>query len=258
LSYSRDDISLAKALESALDARDVPVFRDERSITAGQGFFGAIEKGIRDCRGVVVLVTASSATSQWVTYEYAFAKGARVPVVAVRVRRAKIPGPIQHFQVVEHTDAESAAKKIDDGILAQSRAAARERLSTPTLMAKFQEVDGELLLASDDKPPSICMDLWLEHVPPATRSVAFEILDLGFRDEKWTVRRKKRDTTAAREFLTDDMNSYGDVEIWARGVGPGTGSWSHTSGLYEALERYYRDRFKSTKVRRALKQIREN
>jgi hypothetical protein len=258
LSYSRRDSARARALEAALKARKVPVWRDVRSIAAGERWSDAIEQGIRESRGVAVLITAASAASEWVTYEYALATGAQVPVVAVRVRKAMVPSPIRRFQIVEYSDARSVAKSIDQGILAQSRAAGRKRASTPTLVARFQEVNGEIALASGGKIPQIWMELWMEQVPSQTRTVAFEILDLGFRDRKWTVRRRKQGANSLREFLTDDMNSYGDVEIWARGVGRGPANWAINSRLYEALLRYYRSRPKNAEVRRALKQIREN
>jgi hypothetical protein len=258
LSYSRKDGALADILEKALRKRSLQVWRDERSIAAGESWPDAIEQGIRDSRGVVVLITEASATSQWVIYEYAFATGAKVPVIAVRVRGAIIPSPIQRYQVVEYSGAPSAAQMIDEGILRQSREAARERASTPKLMAKFQEVNGEISHASGGKTPSICLDLWVEQAPSQTRSVAFEILDQGFRDREWVVQRDSQSVHSPREFLTDDMNSYGDVEIWARGVGSRSANWSTTSSLYEALLRYYRGRPLNRDVRRALKQIREN
>jgi hypothetical protein len=73
LSYSRDDRKRAKALETALLKSHVRVWRDERNIDPGTKWFEAIEKGIRDARGVVVLATAAAAKSEWVTYEYALA-----------------------------------------------------------------------------------------------------------------------------------------------------------------------------------------
>ena len=258
LSYSRGDKALADALEGALLKLYAHVWRDVRSIKAGTRWSASIEQGIRGSRGVVVLITAMSASSEWVTYEYAFATGAEVPVVAVRVGEVSAPSPIRQFQVVEYTSARKAAAAVLEGLSAQSRAAARARASAPKLVAKFQEVNGEIVFASGGKTPSICMDLWVEQVPSQTKSIAFEILDLGFKDRKWTVRRGKRSANLLREFLTDDMNSYGDIEIWARGIGAGVGNWSVTSRLYEALLRYYRTRPKSAEVRRALKQIREN
>jgi hypothetical protein len=257
LSYSRTDTDRAVALEQALQQRGLTVWRDARSIAAGERWAEAIEKGIRGARGVVVLVTAASARSEWVTYEYAFATGARIPIVVVAVRGARVAVPLERFQTVPYSEASGAAKKIDDGIQAQSRAAGQERATAPIILAKFQEVNGKLYRASPANTPSLGIDLWIEHAPRQTLSVAFEILDLGFSDRKWTVRRARR-TADLREFLTDDMNSYGDIEIWARGIGSGSGNWFAKSTLYEALVRYHNGRPASAEIRRGLKQIRKN
>lgn len=258
LSYSRKDSERATALEQALGKRGLPVWRDARSIAAGERWSEAIEKAIRGARGVVVLLTAASADSDWVTYEYAFATGAGVPVVAVVLRGVKVPSPVQQFQIVQYSGAQNAARRVDEGIRAQSRDIGQERASAPKLVAKFQEANGRLCPLSGGRRPAFWIDLWVEHAPRNTRSVSFEILDLGFKDPKWTVRRERRGLDTLRDFLTDDMNSYGDVEIWARGAGPGTGNWSTISMLYEALVRYYRGRQTNAEIRRALKQIRKN
>ena len=258
LSYSRRDSARASVLEAGLKAQGLQVWRDAQSIRAGAHWFEAIEEGVRRARAVVVLVTETSARSEWVTYEYGLAKGARVPVIAVVTRGAKVPDPVRQFQIVQYSGAGSAAKKIYEGIRDQSRSIGRDRAAIPTLVAKFQEVNGEIATASDGRIPALWMDLWIEGAPSRTRSVTFEIADLGFKDPKWTVRRTKRATASSREFLTDEMNSYGDVEIWVRGVGAGVGNWSTTSTLYEALVRYYRGRSTSAEIRRALRQIREN
>jgi hypothetical protein len=258
LSYSRQDQARATALEAALKDRCLHVWRDIRSISAGARWSQAIEAGIRSSRGVVVLITPASATSEWVTYEYAFATGAKIPVVAVTTRGARVPSPIQQFQIVAYGEAGSVAKRIDAGLSDQSRAAGQERATSPTLVAKFREVNGEPAVASDGKTPCLWIDLWLEQVPRQTKSVSFEIPDEGFRDRKWTVRRGRRGTGVHREFLTDDMNSYGDIELWARGIGRGPGNWSASWRLYEALIRYYRSRPIGPGIRTALKQIRKN
>jgi hypothetical protein len=150
------------------------------------------------------------------------------------------------------------AAKIDEGLRDQSRAAGHERASSPMLMAKFQEVNGTVSRASAGKTPSLWMDLWIQGAPRQTTSVSFEIADLGFRDRKWTVRRRKRASRQVREFLTDEMNSYGDVEIWAYGNLPRSENWSTSSTLYEALVRYYRDHLTSSEIKRGLSQIRKN
>jgi hypothetical protein len=254
LSYGREDVRLAKMLESALITRRLSVWRDEQSIEPGQRWALEIEAGLRGSRGVIVLLTSASARSQWLTYEYALAIGARLPVVAVRVRGAKVPSPIQQFQVIDYSTASSVAREIDEGILLQSRRAGKVRASAPQLLARFQEDNGRLIRASGGKVPAFWMELWLENTPKQTRSVAFEIADVGFRDGKWVARRGR----SVRQFLTDDMSSYGDVEISARGRGKGVGEWFITSRLYEALTHYYGSVVSTAEVRRALKQIRDN
>jgi hypothetical protein len=131
----------------------------------------------------------------------------------------------------------------------------RRKRSLPRLMAKFREVDGDLCRVTEDRLPEYGMDLWIEGVPPETKTVAYEILDEGFRETTWSQSRK-RSSKSVREFLTDDMSSYGDVEIWIRGFGKGVGGWVAQSTLYDALNRYYLNRPKTTAIRRALKQIR--
>jgi hypothetical protein len=258
LSYSRKDSESAEALEQALLKRGLQVWRDVRSIAAGERWSDSIENGIREARGVVVLLTAASSNSEWVAYEYAFATGARIPIIAVVGRGGAVPGPIQRFQTVSYSQPRSVAKVIDDGIAIQYRAAAQERASAPKLVAKFQEDDGDIVRASSGKTPSLGMDLWIEDAPRQTEKVAFEILDQGFRDRRWTVPRARRVSSATREFLTEDMNSYGDVAIWARGVGTGRGNWTAKSMLYAALVRYYSGRSINTETRRGLAQIRKN
>ncbi|MDX2253133.1 MAG: toll/interleukin-1 receptor domain-containing protein [Nitrospira sp.] len=257
LSYSRKDDTHAKALQKALTKIGLPVWQDVQSIKAGERWADAIEKGIQDARAIIVLISSSSANSHWVIYEYAFATGAKIPGVAVVIKGTEVPGPIQRFQVVHLTTAKDAAQQIADGIRTQSRSLAQERATTPQLVAKFQEFNGALRSIPNGKLPAYWIDLWIEHAPRQTRYVAFEILDLGFRDRKWKVHNQSAQKSL-RAFLTDDMNSYGDIEIWARGVGPGIGSWSTITTLYEALLRYYSGRETTTEVRRALKQIREN
>jgi TIR domain-containing protein len=259
LSYSRHDQNTAAALQKALEQRKLPVWRDTRNIAAGLSWAQEIEKGIRASRAAVVLITPDSTNSAWVTYEYAFATGAGVPVVAVRADNARVPSPIRQFQIVKFTDAKSVAKMIDEGLSAQSRVVGQKRAYAPTLLAKFVEVNGEPAKASGGKTPSLSLESWLENVPPQTQRVTFEIPDEGFRDSKWSVKRSRRADLMQREFLTDeDFNSWGDIEIWARGTGRGTGNWSASWRLYEALVRYYDKRSPGPSIRRALKQIRDN
>jgi hypothetical protein len=254
LSYSRKDQAQASALDNSLTKRGLTVLRDIR-VDAGADWAEAIEKGIRRSRAVVVLISTSSATSEWVSYEYAFARGAGVPIVGVIVGGEPIPGPLQRFQNVPYTNPRKVALQVHAGFSEQSRAIGQNRAIAPTLVAKFREINGEpAIKKSRSKPPELWIEMWFEQVPKQTRNVEFEILDKAYKDPKW---RWPRGADVRRAFLFSEMYSYGDIEIWARGIGSGPGNWSGSWRLYEALTRFYRSRSKSAGIRTALRQIKD-
>ncbi len=258
LSYVREDAGLVDSLRKALQDRDLHVFMDQYSIRAGASFQDRIEQGIRESRGVAVVVSEESKPSSWMTYEFAFARGAEIPVMAVVPKGRKIPDPLRSFQAVQFRNASKAAKEIHECLVEESRSLARAAGAPPILMARFQERDGQVVRMGRGKSPSLGIDLWMEGVPSQTRFIAFEVLDESFVEPSWRISRPKSGRVQARPFLTDDFDSYGDVEIWARGTGTGVGSWDCRSRLFEALSRHYADQKTSADVRRCLRQIREN
>lgn len=133
----------------------------------------------------------------------------------------------------------------------------------PELYARFQERHGTLCLASKRKPkhhpPAYWIDLWVDDAPSKTKKIKFEILDEGFRHNPWKVSRAKKRDDSPREFLTDDMNSWGDVAILMQGrTKGGVPIWFGESTLVQALKRFYTKRPKDPKIRRVLKQFLEN
>ena len=257
LSHSSKDESRAKKLEQAMIDSGIPVWRYARDITPGKEWFDAIDDAIRDAKGLVILITVASNKSEWVTYEYATARSGGIPVIAVVVGRANVPAPLQRFQMVRLLRPKATAMRIKKGLRAHPKQKTAGGNIAPGILASFQEEDGELVTIPNKKPfpPALGIDLWMENIPIQTTKVAFEIQDKSFPDPIWTVRRLKRDANWVREFLTDDFNSYGGVDIRARGIGSGMGSWSVSSTLYAALSRYYRGRRKRPAIRRALIQI---
>lgn len=94
--------------------------------------------------------------------------------------------------------------------------------SEPKLVARFQEFEGELCktLNKVDKVHSFAMDLWVESLPPLREQVSFERLDEGTEDRICKI--KKKGNGAVRQFVTDEINLFGDVEIRARDIGSDT------------------------------------
>jgi hypothetical protein len=123
----------------------------------------------------------------------------------------------------------------------------------PLLLAQFQEEDGELVESGAGKLTSFGITMWVENAPRKTTSVSFEIDDLSFKDRIWTLERTK----SVREFLTDDMDSWGNVDIWVRGNLADGDTWLIRSSLYEALKRFYGSVTQELPIKRALKQIRD-
>ncbi|MGT2437549.1 toll/interleukin-1 receptor domain-containing protein [Bradyrhizobium betae] len=150
LSYSSKDETRAIALERSLEALKLPVSRDERSISPGTKWFDAIEKGVRDLRGVIVLVTKASRLSEWVIYEYSLARGAGIPVIAVLADGKAIPDPLQPFQAVKHDDPDKVAEKIKKALADQSRAIGRNRASSAPVL--HGEISGKRMASPSVRP----------------------------------------------------------------------------------------------------------
>jgi hypothetical protein len=254
LSYSSKDKRLAIGIQRDLEALQWTVWRDEISIGAGTQWSSAIDTSLRASAAVVVLVTRNSATSAWVTYEYAFATGAGRPVVAVVAGKATVPDPIRKFQIVRLA-AVDAARSIHEGLLLQIKTAAEAVTGgPPVFVAKFREDQhGRLNWRPTKNVDEIPMELWLENVPPKTTSVDFSVL-ADVRGKDWTL----EPSPGARPYLADDVSLYGDVDIVARGHLRNGRDWTTRTRLYDALVRYYTGEELDNATRRALEQIRQN
>ena len=80
-------------------------------------------------------------------------------------------------------------------------------------------------------------------------------MDEGFDDNPWIV---KRSRNVKRDFLTDDFNSWGDVEIWTSGTAKQRSLWTVKTTLYDALNKGYEGQRMTAEVAAAVRQIRNN
>ena len=252
LSYSRGDAEVVTKLGDALEKCGFSIWRDQARIRGGQPWREAIEEGIRSSRGLIVVLTDESMKSEWVSYEYAFAKGADIPVLAVAVS-SRVPGPLSEFQTIPYDDPAKVAKAIKIAVKQSATEIRKAKASAPRLLAKFQEKGGKICKVGGG--PALWIDLWIEDAPPQTDSVSIELLDETFDENVWTVKRK---AGAVREFLTDDMNSYGDVDILVRGSASRGEGWRISTTLFEALSDAYRNKRLTPAIEKALAQIRNN
>ena len=80
---------------------DFSIWRDLGSIRAGDDWRQTIEDGIKDCLAVVVALSASSADSAYVTFEWAYAIGMGKPVVPVKLSECKVHPKLEPTQYID-------------------------------------------------------------------------------------------------------------------------------------------------------------
>lgn len=128
LSYSRADQDFALRLAKDLRAYDVMIWVDQLDIRPSEHWDRAIERAVRDCLGLVVILSPRSAASDNVADEISFAIDHGKSVLPVMIERCPLPLRITRMQVIDATgDYHDALQKclgaITGGEL-QSRAAA--------------------------------------------------------------------------------------------------------------------------------------
>lgn len=101
LSYARPDYFFAEMLAIKLHEEGFRIWRDQGSIRAGDDWRQSIEDGIKDCLAVVVALSASSADSAYVTYEWAYAIGMSKPVIPVKLAECKVHPRLEPAQYID-------------------------------------------------------------------------------------------------------------------------------------------------------------
>jgi hypothetical protein len=101
LSYSSQDYFFAEMLALKLEEKGFRLWRDLGAIRAGDDWRNAIEDGIKASAAVVVALSEASATSAYVTYEWAYALGLRKPVITVKLAACKVH---PRLEVIQHFD----------------------------------------------------------------------------------------------------------------------------------------------------------
>jgi hypothetical protein len=220
---------------------------DVKDIIVGRDFRQEIDQALRLAAAVVVILSPAACESEYVTYEWSFARGAGVPVVPLLVRKTRLH---PCFKAIEYLDFTGRRKPWSRLIKEIGRtppvSSATCVVASPTIYAEFElDVDHEPVMIEE----SYSITVGTEHVPDGTERVKYEILDETFEDRKWNVDWGQRD-------FEDQITSWGDVFITARGKGA-NGAWRTQSSLYDALIRRHGKR-PPRPIREALEVIRNN
>jgi len=105
LSYSRSDEHLALRIAKALRTRGVAIWIDQLDIRPSEHWDRAIERAVRDCRGLVVIISPRSVASDNVADEISYAIEHRKSVLPIMIEKCSLPLRITRMHVIDATEA---------------------------------------------------------------------------------------------------------------------------------------------------------
>lgn len=103
ISYKHDDGDFALILKDRLERAGFAGWIDD-NLQAGEDWREMIDRAIRESMALVVILSPESVASEYVTYEWAFALGAGVPVVPVLLRPTALHPRLNELQFLDFTN----------------------------------------------------------------------------------------------------------------------------------------------------------
>jgi hypothetical protein len=117
LSYSRADEHIALKFAKDLRELGIAMWVDQFDIRPSEHWDRAIEQAVRDCRGLVVVLSPRSTASDNVADEISYAIDHGKSVLPVMIERCRLPLRITRMQVVDATgDYDRALSKCRDAL----------------------------------------------------------------------------------------------------------------------------------------------
>lgn len=103
ISYKHDDGDFALILKDRIEQAGFDGWIDD-NLQAGEDWREMIDRAIRESMAVVVVLSPESVASEYVTYEWAFALGAGVPVVPVLLKPTPLHPRLEELQFLDFTN----------------------------------------------------------------------------------------------------------------------------------------------------------
>jgi hypothetical protein len=103
LSYSRSDETFALRLANDIRAEGVNIWVDQLDIRPSEHWDRAIERAVRDCRGILVIISPRSIASDNVADEISFAIDNGKRVFPVMIEPCRLPLRMTRMQVIDAT-----------------------------------------------------------------------------------------------------------------------------------------------------------
>lgn len=105
VSYKHEDEVFADMLMRQLQLAGFTVWLDTEHLRAGENWREAINQAIKEAFALVLVISPEAKSSEYVTYEWAFAQGAGIKVVPVLLRPTDNLHPqLEMLQYLDFTD----------------------------------------------------------------------------------------------------------------------------------------------------------
>lgn len=132
LSYSRNDEKFALRLAKDLRAQGIAMWIDQLDIRPSEHWDRAIERAVRECRGLAVVLSPRSVASDNVADEISFAIDSGKSVLPVMIERCTLPLRLTRMQVIDATgNYESALQQCLDELKRRDGAPATPPVERP-------------------------------------------------------------------------------------------------------------------------------
>lgn len=104
ISYARPDVEIARKIESFLAAKGKSVFRDERDIHVGDNWDMTIERALRECERMVLLLSSSSMPyRKEVHREWFFFDQERKPIYPLFLEKCDLHSRLRAYNYIDAT-----------------------------------------------------------------------------------------------------------------------------------------------------------
>jgi CheY-like chemotaxis protein len=106
ISYKREDVDFAENVSGRLEREGFDVWADSK-IAAGEEWRNAIDVAIENSVALIVIMTPEAKTSEYVTYEWAFAWGISIKVIPIMLRPTTLHPRLEALQYLDFTNIKS-------------------------------------------------------------------------------------------------------------------------------------------------------
>jgi len=98
ITYKHDDSEFAENLIHRIDMAGFKTWVDSDKLNDGMDWRAEIEQAILNAIAIIVIMTPEAKTSEYVTYEWAFALGAKIKVIPILYKETVLHPRLEALQ----------------------------------------------------------------------------------------------------------------------------------------------------------------